>query len=214
MLLENMTDEVDVVSGWRKDRKDKMVTRRIPSICANALISKITGVHLHDYGCTLKAYRKEAIKNTKLYGEMHRFIPALCSWAGRGVKEVVVDHHARQFGESKYGLSRVYKVFLDLITVKFLLRYQMGPIQLFGKVAGFFIMPAIALFAFIIIGNLFFDTTFIKRPIWVMTPFMMILFGLQFISMGLLAELQTRTYHESQDKKIYVIGNIETSPES
>lgn len=215
MLYAEMTEDVDVVSGWRKDRKDKMATRKIPSMLANRLISKITGVSLHDYGCTLKAYRKDVIKNITLYGEMHRFIPALASWVGRGVKEVVVTHHARQFGESKYGLSRTFRVVLDLITVKFLLRYSMGPIQLFGKFAGIFIGIGLLMFAFMIGANAsfhLFGTEFasdlIKRPFWNTTAFMLLLFGVQFISMGLLAEIQIRTYYEGQNKRTYVVREV------
>lgn len=212
-LLELMDDDVDVVSGWRKDRKDRFLNRRLPSILANALISKITGVHLHDYGCTLKAYRREVMKNVSLYGEMHRFIPALASWAGRGVKETVVNHRAREFGQSKYGISRTFRVVLDLITVKFLLHYSMGPMQMFGRIGGWFFVPGILMLLLMVVENLSYwifgyslgADLLIKRPFWIMTSFMLVFLGMQFISMGLLAEIQIRTYHESQDKRTYVV---------
>ena len=214
-LLEKMAEGYDVVSGWRKYRKDPFISRKLPSIMANALISKTTGVALHDYGCTLKAYRKEVVSNLHLYGEMHRFIPALASWVGADLAEVPVDHHARQFGTSKYGISRTFRVILDLMTVKFLLRYSTHPIQMFGKFGMFFGIPGFLMLLVMIISNLMFNifgmesmagiVELSKRSFWVITPFMLLLFGMQFISMGLLAEIQIRTYHESQDKPIYVI---------
>lgn len=212
LLLRKMEEGADVVSGWRKDRKDPFINRRLPSIAANALISRITGVRLHDYGCTLKAYRKEVMKNVNLYGEMHRFIPALASWVGADVDEVVVRHHARMFGKSKYGISRMMRVILDLVTVRFLLSYSKSPIQIFGKVAMWLGVPGIMMILFMAaanLSNLAFGTQFaadlIKRPFWVMTSFMLIFFGIQLLSMGLLAEIQIRTYHEAQNKPIYVI---------
>ncbi len=212
LLLERIDNGVDVVSGWRKDRKDTFLSRRLPSVLANALISRITGVHLHDYGCTLKAYRRDLMQNVNLYGEMHRFIPALTSWVGASVEEVVVRHHPRLHGDSKYGLGRITRVILDLLTVTFLLRYSKSPIQIFGKVG--FLLGTLGglLLVVMMVANLssnLFGTHFagalLKRPFWVMTSFMLIFFGIQFISMGLLAEIQIRTYHESQDKPIYVI---------
>ncbi len=214
-LLEHMTPEVDVVSGWRKDRKDPFINRRLPSMLANGLISRITGVRLHDYGCTLKAYRREVISHLRLYGEMHRFIPALASWVGGGVAEVVVTHHPRRFGTSKYGISRTFRVVLDLMTVKFLLRYSMGPMQMFGKVAAAFFTPAAAILVLLAVDRVFglFSPYLVKRPFWVITPLMMLSFCMQFISMGLLAEVQTRTYHESQDKPTYVVREVVESPD-
>lgn len=211
-LLERADQGYDVVSGWRKNRKDPFLSRRLPSIIANWLISRITGVYLHDYGCTLKAYRREVINDVHLYGEMHRFIPALASWVGGKLDEVVVSHHARQFGQSKYGISRTFRVILDLITVKFLLRYSMGPMQMFGKIGLFFALPGLLLFAIMIGGHfsfLLFDTTIgselVKRPFWLVSATMMVFLGMQFISMGLLAEIQIRTYHEAQSKRTYVV---------
>ncbi|MDZ4199460.1 MAG: glycosyltransferase family 2 protein [Kiritimatiellia bacterium] len=215
LLLERMEDGVDVVSGWRKDRKDTFINRRLPSILANALISRITGVALHDYGCTLKAYRREVIKNVRLYGEMHRFIPALASWVGGRVAEVVVRHHPRRFGKTKYGISRTFRVILDLMTVKFLLRYSTGPMQMFGKIGAMFTVPGLLLLGFIFAAHLsfrLFGTEFaaelVKRPAWLMSAFMLIFLGMQFFSIGLLAEVQTRTYHESQSKPVYVLREI------
>ena len=218
LLLEKMTPDVDVVSGWRRDRKDPFINRRLPSMIANALISKITGVALHDYGCTLKAYRCDVIKDVQLYGEMHRFIPALASWVGGKVDEVVVTHHARQFGKSKYGISRTLRVVLDLLTVKFLLQYSKGPMQIFGKLGALFGVPGLLMLAVMALANLSYrfgwttlGADLVKRPFWIMTAFMMIFFGVQFICMGLLAEIQIRTWHESQDKAIYVIKEIAKS---
>ena len=211
-LLEEVDKGFDVVSGWRRDRKDTFINRRLPSIIANSLISNITGVHLHDYGCTLKAYRKEIVQNIQLYGELHRFIPALASWVGGRISEVAVAHHPRQFGKSKYGIGRTVKVILDLMTVKFLLRYSTRPIHIFGKWGLNFGFVGILMLIFMAganLSHLFWGTEFcselIKRPFWVITPFMLLFFGLQFISMGILAEIQIRTYHEAQHKPIYVI---------
>lgn len=211
-LLAEIDKGFDVVSGWRRDRKDTYINRRLPSIIANSLISYITGVHLHDYGCTLKAYRREIVQDVQLYGELHRFIPALASWVGGQISEVVVTHHARQFGTTKYGIGRTFRVILDLITVKFLMRYSTRPIHIFGKWGMTFGALGFMMLLFMAGANIshyFFNTGFcaelIKRPFWVITPFMLIFFGLQFISIGLLAELQIRTYHEAQQKPIYVI---------
>lgn len=215
-LLERIDAGYDVVSGWRKDRKDTFINRRLPSIIANGMISKMTGVALHDYGCTLKAYRRDVIQNVHLYGEMHRFIPALASWVGGRIDEVVVTHHARQFGKSKYGISRTFRVVLDLMTVKFLLQYSTRPIQVFGRMGlacgGLAALMLIALAADRLFG--FADPYLLKRPFWVITPLMLAAFCMQFISMGLLAEMQIRTYHESQNKPIYVIRETAESPAS
>jgi len=204
-----------VVSGWRKDRKDTFINRRLPSILANALISKITGVFLHDYGCTLKAYRREVVERLHLYGEMHRFIPALASWIGAELDEIPVNHRERRFGKTKYGISRTFRVVLDLMTVKFLLRYSTHPIQMFGKIGALFGIPGMLVMGLLVMGHVVYFFTggpiaaelvaMSKRPMWVITPFMLILFCMQFISMGLLAEIQIRTYHESQGKPIYVL---------
>ena len=221
LLLERIDRGFDVVSGWRKDRKDPFIHRRLPSIIANALISRVTGVPIHDFGCTLKAYRREVLENVQLYGEMHRFIPALASWVGGTVDEVVVRHSPRKFGKSKYGLSRIVRVVLDLFTVSFLLRYSRSPIQIFGRIGLILGMPGLLMLAWMVLANLsyqlfgtHFSADLLKRPFWVMTSFMLIFFGIQFVSMGILAELQIRTYHESQGKKIYVIKEILEPQES
>jgi glycosyltransferase involved in cell wall biosynthesis len=213
-LLAKMDEGFDVVSGWRKNRQDTFVNRVLPSKIANWVISRITGVALHDYGCTLKAYTREIVDNLELYGEMHRFIPALASWVGGKISEVVVDHHARRFGKTKYGISRTFRVILDLITVKFLLAYSTRPIHIFGKVGMWLAVPGItalagmvllhAAYRFLGVGYLPL-ALLIKSPFWVMTSFMLIFFGIQLLCMGLLAEIQIRTYHESQNKPIYVI---------
>ena len=212
LLLAKLQEGYDVVSGWRKDRQDAFLNRRLPSMLANGLISHFTGVPLHDYGCTLKAYKREIIKDVHLYGEMHRFIPALASWVGARVGEVAVNHRARQYGTSKYGISRTFRVVLDLMTVKFLLHYSRGPMQIFGKIGAWFALPGLAMLAIMVLGQLAnklfgteFASTLVKRPFWVMTSFMMMFFSVQYICMGLLAEIQIRTWHESQNKPIYII---------
>ena len=221
LLIEQMELGYDVVSGWRKDRQDAFINRKLPSMLANRLISVITGVSLHDYGCTLKAYRREIVKNLDLYGEMHRFIPALASWVGGSINEVPVRHHSRRFGTSKYGISRTLRVILDLLTVKFLLRYSTHPIQIFGKIGIFFGMPGLLMLLVTLgahLSHLLFGTAagamLIKRPFWVITPFMLIVVCLQFISMGLLAEIQIRTYHEAQHKRTYVVKERCSSADS
>ena len=206
-LLEEISAGNDVVTGWRFDRKDKFLSRRLPSIIANKIISKVTGVNLHDYGCTLKAFRHEVIKSVKLYGEMHRFIPAIASGMGIDFTEVKVNHRARRFGSSKYGISRTIRVILDLMTVKFLLSYATRPIQVFGLMGvvsggiGFFI-------AFIMtIQRQFFGMPLADRPLLFLAV-LLIFIGIQFISMGLIAELQARTYHESQNKPVYFVKKV------
>jgi glycosyltransferase involved in cell wall biosynthesis len=213
-LLERIDAGYDVVSGWRKDRKDAFLNRRLPSIIANFLISSMTGVALHDYGCTLKAYRRDVIKNVHLYGEMHRFIPALASWVGGRIDEVVVTHHPRRFGKSKYGISRTFRVVLDLMTVKFLLQYSTRPIQVFGRIGLVCGAVAALMLLALAVDRVFVlaDPHLLKRPFWVITPLMMLAFCMQFISMGLLAEMQIRTYHEAQNKPIYVIRETVESP--
>ena len=214
-LMAKIEEGYDVVSGWRKDRKDPFINRRLPSMMGNWLISRMTGVALHDYGCTLKAYRREIVENLQLYGEMHRFIPALASWVGGRLAEVEVGHNPRRFGKSKYGISRTTRVILDLLTVKFLLRYSAHPIQIFGKIGMWFGAPGLLLGIVFLFAHLAYNflgmdcmeglVEVAKRPAWIIMPFMLILFCMQFISMGLLAEIQIRTYHESQDKPTYVI---------
>lgn len=206
-LLEKMKDGYDVVSGWRKDRKDKWLTRKVPSYFANKIISWITGVHLHDYGCTLKAYRKEIIKDIELYGQMHRFIPALAKWVGGKIGEAPVNHYPRKFGKSKYGIGRTIRVVLDLITIKFLLSYSSSPIQIFGFIGLCSGGIGFIWTSLLIIQRLFFDMPLGGRPALLLS-IMLVFLGVQFISMGLLGELLIRTYHESQKKPIYAVKEV------
>ncbi|MCA1608695.1 MAG: glycosyltransferase family 2 protein [Acidobacteria bacterium] len=202
-LLRKLNEGYDVVSGWRKNRQDKLISRRIPSQLANKVISLIGGVHLHDYGCSLKAYRRDVLQDVRLYGEMHRFIPIYAAWAGARVTEIPVDHHARTGGKSKYGISRTVKVIFDLMTIKFLASYQTKPIYVFGTFGIIaFVLAAIAGIWAVVLK--FYGTSFILTPLPVITVVMLAI-SVQFFLMGLLAELLVRTYHESQDKAIYAI---------
>ncbi|EKD36424.1 MAG: Glycosyl transferase family 2 [uncultured bacterium] len=207
LLLDQIKAGNDVVTGWRYDRKDAFINRRLPSIIANKIISKTTGVNLHDYGCTLKAFRRVVIKNVKLYGEMHRFIPAIASGMGIDFTEVKVNHRARRFGSSKYGISRTIRVVLDLMTVKFLLSYSTRPIQVFGLMGvvsggmGFLIALIMT------VQRQFFGVPLSDRPLLFLAV-LLIFIGIQFISLGLIAELQARTYHESQNKPVYHIKKV------
>jgi glycosyltransferase involved in cell wall biosynthesis len=203
-LIEKLNEGYDVVSGWRSDRKDTFITRRIPSILANALISALTGVHLHDYGCTLKAYRREVLDGINLYGEMHRFVPALASQVGAKVTEILVNHHPRLHGTSKYGLSRTLRVILDLMTVKFLLAYSTNPIQLFGKWGMYTLLAGFGSGAMTIYMKIFEHFSMNRNPLLILTAFLLFM-GIQFIVLGLLGELNARTYYEAQGKPIYVI---------
>ncbi len=205
-LLELIKDN-DLVSGWRKKRKDPFFTRRLPSIMANWLISNVTGVKLHDYGCSLKAYRREVIKNLKLYGEMHRFIPAVASWYGVRIAEVETIHHQRLRGKSKYGISRTIKVVLDLITVKFLQSFSTKPIQFFGPVGIISGFLGFLISLYLTIDKLFFGRDIGGRPLLLLGA-LLIIVGIQLIGMGLLGEMLVRVYHESQRKPIYVIKKI------
>ncbi len=205
-LLE-LIKESDLVSGWRKNRKDPFFSRRLPSMMANWLISKVTGVKLHDYGCSLKAYRRDVIKNLKLYGEMHRFIPAVASWYGVRVAEVETVHHPRMRGKSKYGISRTIKVVLDLITVKFLQSFSTKPIQFFGPfgiLSGFL---GFLILLYLSADKLLFGKDIGGRPLLLLGA-LLIIVGIQLIGMGLLGEMLVRVYHESQKKPIYVIKKI------
>jgi glycosyltransferase involved in cell wall biosynthesis len=210
-LLEMIKDN-DLVSGWRRKRKDPFFTRRLPSIIANWLISNVTGVKLHDYGCSLKAYRREVIKNLRLYGEMHRFIPAVASWYGVRVAEVETVHHPRLHGKSKYGISRTIKVVLDLITVKFLQSFSTKPIQFFGPVGMLSGMLGFFILGYLSIDKLFFGNPIGGRPLLLLGA-LLIIVGIQLIGMGLLGEMLVRVYHESQRKPIYVMKKI-LGPES
>jgi glycosyltransferase involved in cell wall biosynthesis len=212
-LLSELERGFDIVCGWRAKRKDAFVTRRIPSILANRLISWATGVRLHDYGCSLKAFRAEVVKPLKLYGEMHRFLPAIASEMGVTISEVVVNHRARRHGRSNYGLSRTVRVILDLLTVKFLLSYSTKPLQIFGLVGGAMTLVGLAVSGYLAYVRLFGYQSIANRPL-LLFGILLIFSGMQLITLGLLAELQSRTYHESQDKPVYVIREILETPVS
>jgi len=203
-LLEKIGEGYDVVSGWRKSRKDPFLTRRLPSIFANKIISWIGGVHLHDYGCTLKAYRKDILKNIRLYGEMHRFIPIYAQWIGARVSEIPVRHFPRGSGSSKYGMSRVFKVILDLMVVKFLLSYSQKPIYVFGGLGLLMVLAGFLSGGYAIYLKLFKEVSFILTPLPLLCVLLLVL-GFLSILMGFLAEILTRTYYESQGKPTYQI---------
>ena len=212
-MIRKIEEGSDIVCGWRKDRKDTWLTRRLPSELANKLISWSTGVKLHDYGCSLKVFRAEVVKPLKLYGEMHRFLPAIASEMGVSIAEVVVNHRARRHGSSNYGLSRTFRVVLDLLTVKFLLSYSTRPLQMFGLIG----VP-MGLLGFLIAAYLSYERLFGYEPLanrpLLLLAVLLIFSGIQLVTMGLLAEIMSRTYHESQDKPIYVIREVCESPQS
>jgi glycosyltransferase involved in cell wall biosynthesis len=210
-LLKKLDEGYDIVNGWRFERKDPFLTRRLPSIIANKIISFATNVKLNDYGCTLKAFRKEITQNIRLYGEMHRFIPAVASGMGISIAEVKVNHRPRKYGQSKYGISRTIRVVLDLITVKFLLNYATRPIHVFGLIGFISGSLGFTMALFLTIQRQFFNIPMANRPL-LLLAIMLIFIGLQFITLGLIAELQARTYHESQDKPIYAIRKILKNP--
>ena len=203
---------LDIVCGWRKDRKDAFVNRRLPSMIANAIISRATGVKLHDYGCSLKVFRAEVVKQMKLYGEMHRFLPAIAAEFGVEIGEQVVNHRARIHGKSNYGITRTFRVVLDLMTVKFLSSYKTRPLQIFGLVG--FVMGGVgALMCAWVTYQRFFGFQSANRPLFIVGAFMLMA-AVNLIMTGLLAEIQARTYHESQDKPTYVVKEIrEARPE-
>ena len=205
-LIELMKDH-DLVSGWRRKRKDHFISRRLPSLMANWLISKVTGVNLHDYGCSLKAYKRDVIKNLKLYGEMHRFIPAVASWYGVRIAEIETKHHPRLRGKSKYGISRTMKVVLDLITVKFLQSFSTKPLQFFGPIGLASGMLGFLISLYLAIEKLLLGKDIGGRPLLLLGA-LLIIVGIQFIGMGLLGEMMVRVYHETQKKPIYVIKKV------
>jgi glycosyltransferase involved in cell wall biosynthesis len=207
MMMEKINEGYDVVSGWRINRQDTFITRTLPSRLANFLISYVTGVHLHDYGCTLKAYRREVITGFRLYGEMHRFIPAYASRVGAKMIEVPVHHHARKYGKAKYGLERTFKVVLDLFTVKFLLSYADRPIYLFGGTGVIMMGVSALVLLFLLIRRVFVGIPVLGSPFFTLAMMVSIL-GFQSILMGLIAELLARTYHESQQKLTYTVRQV------
>lgn len=207
LLMAKINEGYDIVSGWRKDRQDRLLDRRLPSILANRLISNVTDVQLHDYGCSLKAYRSDVLHEVNLYGELHRFIPALASQIGAKITEVPVNHRARQFGTSKYGIGRTIRVVLDLITVWFLGAYATRPLQVFGGAGLLFSGLGFALGIYLSIVKLIGGEDIGGRPLLILVA-LLIMVGVQLITMGLIAEMITRTYHESQSKPIYVVREV------
>jgi len=211
-MIRRMDESYDIVCGWRKDRKDSWLTRRLPSELANKLISASTGVKLHDYGCSLKVFRAEVVKPLKLYGEMHRFIPAIASEMGVNIAELPVNHRARRHGRSKYGLSRTFRVILDLATVKFLLSYSTRPLQMFGLIGVPMGLLGFLITAWLSYERLFGYESIANRPL-LLLGVLLIFTGIQLVTMGLLAEIMARTYHESQDKPTYAIREIRETVE-
>jgi glycosyltransferase involved in cell wall biosynthesis len=206
-MIEIAEQGPDIVAGWRKDRKDAFINRRLPSMIANAVISFSTGVKLHDYGCSLKVFRAEVVKGLKLYGEMHRFLPAIASEMGVSIVEKVVNHRARRHGTSKYGISRTIRVLLDLLTVKFLISYSTRPLHIFGLLGMVMGTLGVAVCTWLAWVKFFGHEGIGTRPL-LLFGILLIFTGVQLVTLGLLAEMQARTYHESQDKPIYVIREV------
>jgi glycosyltransferase involved in cell wall biosynthesis len=206
-LLSKIDEGYDVVSGWRVKRRDAQLLRKIPSRVANGLISKVTGVPLHDYGCTLKAYKREVIDGIRLYGEMHRFIPAYAAMVGAKIAEIPVNHYPRTRGKSKYGISRIYRVALDLLTVKFLSTYATKPLYLFGRFALALLALAFMCFAAMVVLRITAGFFFVNSPLLLLTAVLFILAS-QTVLFGLLGEITMRTYHESQQKPTYTVRNV------
>jgi glycosyltransferase involved in cell wall biosynthesis len=202
----------DIVCGWRTDRKDAFFSRRVPSTIANALISLVTGVHLHDYGCSLKVFRAEIVKPMKLYGEMHRFLPAIASEQTSSITEMPVNHRTRKYGRSKYGIGRTIRVVLDLLTVKFLLTYSTRPLQLFGLIGGAMTIVGGLIGGGLAVGRLMEVISLNRHQPLLLLSIVLIMTGVQLMTIGLVAELQARTYHESQNKPTYVIREIRQTP--
>ena len=209
-MLQKLNEGFDMVCGWRYNRQDRFISRRLPSIIANKVISYTTNIKLHDYGCTLKVFRKELVDLIHLYGEMHRFIPAIVSGKGAKIAEVKVNHRSRKYGDSKYGITRTPRVILDLLTVKFLLDYSTRPIQVFGLWGFICWLFGTSIFTWLVIQRQFFDVPLANRPMFLLS-ILLIFIGLQFVTMGLLGELQVRTYHETQEKPIYTVRKIISS---
>lgn len=203
-LLEKFDEGYDVVSGWREKRQDPFWNRRLPSQIANQIISWSTGVHLHDYGCSLKAYRRHILQNIQLYGELHRFIPAIASWQGIAVTEIPVRHYPRRFGTSKYGISRTLRVILDLLTVRFLLSYATRPMQIFGLVGLFSMLAGTIIGTYLVTLKVVYGADLADRPLLLLSALLVIL-GMQFMSIGLMGELIVRIYYETQKKSIYAV---------
>jgi glycosyltransferase involved in cell wall biosynthesis len=214
MMLAKLNEGYDLVSGWRQDRKDNAITRNFPSRIANWVISRVTGVYLHDYGCTLKVYRRDVLEGFRLYGEMHRFIPVYASSVGAHITEVAVHHHPRKYGKTQYGLERTAKVVLDLFTVKFLVAFSSKPIYLFGGTGGLLMIMSTIMMIYLFVRRLFFFVSVTGSPLFQVSA-MLFTLGFQSMLMGLIAELLVRTYHESQRKPTYTIRttvNLEQDP--
>jgi glycosyltransferase involved in cell wall biosynthesis len=209
-MVDTIEQGHDIVCGWRKDRKDAFLSRRLPSMMANGLISLVTGVHLHDYGCSLKVFRADIVKGMRLYGEMHRFLPAIASEQTSSIVEMPVHHRARKYGTSKYGIGRTTRVMLDLLTVKFLLSYSTRPLQFFGLIGAAVGLVGTAISGYLAYERLIGATSLSNRPL-LLLGVLMIMSGVQLVTIGLVAEIQARTYHESQNKPIYRIREIRQS---
>jgi glycosyltransferase involved in cell wall biosynthesis len=219
-LLERLDQGFDVVSGWRRDRQDRLITRKVPSWIANRLVARISGVPLHDFGCTMKAYRRKVLEGVRLYGEMHRFIPIFASWQGAKVAEMVVNHRPRTAGRTKYGLGRTFNVVLDLILIRFFHKYSQRPIHLFGRVG----LQSIFL-SFLMFGAMLYfkylhlwltgwpNKPFVETPLPLITVILFMM-GVQSILMGVLAEMVMRTYYESQHKTTYLLGEVRRGPQN
>ena len=212
-MVEALERGSDIVCGWRKDRKDALLSRRVPSTIANALISLVTGVHLHDYGCSLKAFRAEIVKSMKLYGEMHRFLPAIASEQTASISERVVNHRPRRYGRSKYGIGRTIRVILDLLTVKFLLSYSTRPLHIFGLIGGTMGLVGLLIAAWLAYWRLMGAMSLNQHQPLLLLGIILMFTGVQLVTVGLLAEMQARTYHESQNKATYVIREIRQTAE-
>jgi len=211
-LISNINEGYDLVCGWRIKRKDKLINRRIPSKIANKLIGKVTGVHLHDYGCSLKAFKKEIIKDIKLYGELHRFLPVLANIEGAKIKEIKVNHRHRKYGKSKYGIDRTFRVLMDLLTVWFMNKFLTRPMYVFGFIGIVSILSSIFISAYLVIVKILGENIG-TRPL-LMFALILGIAGVQLFSFGLLGELLIRTYHESQSRPIYRIRSINSNSES
>ncbi|WP_022852531.1 glycosyltransferase family 2 protein [Thermodesulfatator atlanticus] len=206
-LLAKIEEGYDVVSGWRKDRKDPFLSRKLPSMMANALISRLTRVKLHDYGCSLKAYRAEVIKGVTIYGELHRFIPVLVSFSGARITEIEVTHHPRKFGKSKYGISRTYRVLLDLFLMIFFRKFATKPLHMFGLTGGLLFLAGFGIELYLTILKFFYGQDIGQRPLLILGV-LLIVTGINLVGTGLLAELVMRTYYESSGKRIYSVREV------
>lgn len=210
-MIDRIDQGSDIVCGWRRDRKDAFISRRLPSTLANGLISLVTGVHLHDYGCSLKVFRAEIVKGMRLYGEMHRFLPAIASEQTSSIAEMPVNHRPRKYGRSKYGIGRTTRVMLDLLTVKFLLSYSTRPLQFFGLIGGVVGLVGAAISGWLAYQRLIGAESLSNRPL-LLLGILLIVTGVQLVTIGLVAEIQARTYHESQGKPTYVIREVRQTP--